>query len=175
MPIKDSDFRRALSRLTGGVCVVATAADGVRRGVTATAVCSVSADPPTVLACVNLSTGTCKMIEEVGWFSINLLGEQDRLVAETFAGRSGKQGSERFGVGDWVVSPMSSLPLLDNALATMECQVSRTIRVGTHAVFFGNVERVLSRDHAPLVYQAGDFRSLSAESAKLLELCRASV
>jgi flavin reductase (DIM6/NTAB) family NADH-FMN oxidoreductase RutF len=163
MPISDDDFRSALSRLAGGVCIVATGADGDRRGVTATAVCSVSAAPPTVLICVNLSTGTCRMIEDVGRFSINLLSEHDRLIAETFAGRNGKSGNERFEIGDWLNSPVTNVPILNDALATMECRVCDIVRRGTHAVFFGEVERVVNGDYPPLVYQGGDFRSLSDE------------
>ena len=163
MPISDDDFRSTLSRLAGGVCIVATAVDGDRRGVTATAVCSVSAAPPIVLACVNVVTGTCKMIEDTGRFSISLLGEQDRLIAETFAGRNGKTGGDRFQVGDWRNSLVTNMPILNDALATMECRVCKVVRMGTHAVFFGEVECVSNGNHAPLVYQGGDFRSLSLE------------
>ena len=166
MAISDSDFRNALSRLAGGVCIVATAAaDGERRGVTATAICSVSASPPTVLACVNISTGTCKMIEDTGRFSINLLGEQDRPIADTFAGRDGRSGSERFQVGDWLASPDTKVPILNDALATMECRVSKVVRMGTHAVFFGEVDRIVNGDRAPLIYQGGSYRSLLLEPA----------
>ena len=164
MPISDSDFRSALSRLAGGVCIVATAtAKGERRGVTATAVCSVSASPPTVLACVNLATGTCKTIEDTGLFSINLLGEQDRKIADAFAGRDGRTGSERFLVGDWLAAPTTKMPILKDALATMECRVCKVVHMGTHAVFFGEVDRIVSGGHAPLIYQGGNYRSLSIE------------
>lgn len=160
MPVSDKDFRHALARLAGGVCIVATASGAQRRGITATAVCSVSASPPTILACVNNVTGTCGMIEAVGRFSVNLLAVHHRSVAEAFAGRDGRQGNDRFETGDWTRGT-SGLPVLDGALASIECEVTQIVRAGTHAVFFGNVERVLFDDHTPLVYQDGQFRQLA--------------
>jgi flavin reductase (DIM6/NTAB) family NADH-FMN oxidoreductase RutF len=165
MTISNDTFRRALSQLAAGVSIVSTAKDGDRRGVTATAVCSVSAAPPTILTCVNTATGTCKMIEETGCFAINLLSEHHRSVADAFAGRNGLQGNERFLVGDWVEGRRRAVPILGTALAALECRVERVVRSGTHAVFFGIVEEAYFGEKPPLIYHDGNFHSLAFKAA----------
>lgn len=160
MPVHVDQFRSALSHLASGVSVISTARQGERRGVTATAVCSVSASPPTILACVNTATGTSKMIEEHGWFAVNVLAEHHRHVAEVFAGRNGLQGDERFRHGDWEVGEHEALPLLSSAIVTLECRVDQIVRSGTHAVFFGIVEAARLRHDLPLIYHAGGFHIL---------------
>jgi flavin reductase (DIM6/NTAB) family NADH-FMN oxidoreductase RutF len=159
MSVTDEVFRRALSRLAAGVSIISTCKDDDRRGVTATAVCSVSASPPTILACVNTATGTCKMIEEVGRFAVNLLAEHHRPVAEAFAGRGGLQGDERFVHGDWV-SGEGGLPVLETSLAALECRVDHMVIAGTHAVFFGIVEKVAFAERTPLIFHEGSFHIL---------------
>ena len=159
MSVTDDVFRRALSRLAAGVSIVSTAKDGDRRGVTATAVCSVSAGPPTILACVNTATGTCKMIQEPGHFAVNLLAEHHKPVADAFAGRGGIQGDDRFADGDWVLGEMG-MPVLSTALAALECRVDQVTIAGTHAVFFGVVENAAFAERTPLIYHDGSYHVL---------------
>ena len=168
MSVSDENFRHALSRLAAGVSVISTAKDGNRRGVTATAVCSVSASPPTILACVNRNTGTCKMIEETGSFAVNLLAEHHQPVAEVFAGQNGLQGDERFAHGDWSAGEGRQMPVLDSALAALECRVAQIVNVGTHIVFFGIVEAIHFGENSPLVYHGGQFHGLPVPTARRL-------
>lgn len=165
MSIPDDTFRRALSRLAAGVSIVSTGRGGERRGVTATAICSVSASPPTILACVNTATGTCKMIAETGLFAVNLLAEHHRPVAEIFAGRNGLQGDDRFAHGDWIAGDRHALPVLGSALAALECRVDRMIESGTHAVFFGVIEGACFDENPPLIFHEGRFHVLPAAMA----------
>lgn len=165
MAISPDLFRSALSRLAAGVSVISTAIASERRGITATAVCSLSATPPKLLVCVNTATGTCKMIEEAGWFAVNLLGEGQLPLAEVFAGRQGLQGNDRFARGAWSVGEHGGQPLLDGALAALECRVDQIIRSDTHAIFIGIVEATIFGDSRPLIYQAGQFHKLPIEVA----------
>ena len=157
MPVANDDFRKALGRLAAGVCIISTALEGQRRGVTATAVCSVSASPPTVLVCINTSTGTCKMIQGSGRFAVNLLSEEHRSVADVFAGRNGLQGDDRFAHGDWEQGQQLGMPVLTAAPSALECRVDQVIAAGTHAVFLGIVEGAYFADNSSLVYHEGAF------------------
>src|SRR5690242_8583033 len=95
-------FLTAMSSLAATVCVVAAAApSGERFGITATAVCSLSTDPPQLVACVNRSSSMAKALGETGWFSVNILAGDQEDVAATFAGRTGLKGSERFDDQMW--------------------------------------------------------------------------
>jgi flavin reductase (DIM6/NTAB) family NADH-FMN oxidoreductase RutF len=163
--VPDQMFKQALSRLAAGVSIVSTTLDGERRGVTATAICSVSATPPRILVCVNAATGTCQMIREAGHFAVNLLAEHHKPVAEIFAGRGGVQGNERFGHGDWVVGEGRGLPILSTALAALECRVDQAIEAGTHIVFFGIIESAYFDENPPLIFHGGKFHVLPVAAA----------
>lgn len=165
MSVPDEIFRRALSCLAAGVSIISTARDGERRGVTATAVTSVSASPPTILACINTATGTCQMIKETGRFAVNLLAEHHRPVAEVFAGRSGLQGDDRFDHGDWAAGGIHGLPILESALAAIECRVDHQVQAGTHLVFFGIIEGVYFAENPPLLFHGGRFHALPIAAA----------
>lgn len=158
--VPDQMFKQALSRLAAGVSIVATTRNGERRGVTATAVCSVSAAPPTILVCVNAATGTCQMIKEAGHFAVNLLAEHHQPVAEVFAGRGGLQGDDRFDHGDWIAGEERGLPILSGALAALECRVDQAIEAGTHIVFFGIIESAYFDENPPLIFHGGNFHVL---------------
>ena len=165
MSVNDDIFRKALSCLAAGVSIVSTQREGDRRGVTATAVCSVSASPPTILACVNTATGTCQMIRETGLFAVNLLAQHHQPVAEVFAGRSGLQGDDRFEHGDWTAGDVHGLPILQTALAAIECRVDHQVQAGTHVVFFGVIQGVYFADHPPLLFHGGRFHALPVAAA----------
>src|ERR1700754_4527366 len=95
-------FRAALRQVAGAVTVVTTRSkDGEPRGVTATAVCSLTVEPPSVIACINRDTWVGKIAPESGKFCVNVLARTQQPVAETFAGRSALTGADRFQVGDW--------------------------------------------------------------------------
>lgn len=163
--ISIDDFRKALGQLAAGVSIVATQMDGSRRGVTATAVCSVTDSPGTVLVCINRNTGTGKMIADSGYFSVNVLGLDHEDVAMTFAGAKGVQGDERFNHGDWHADKITSLPILDQALVNMACEVSHTYSTATHDVFFGKVLAVHTAQAQPLIYFDRQFHETSPRAA----------
>lgn len=161
MPVSSDDFRRALGAWASGVNIVTTRHGDERRGITASAFSSVSAEPPIVLVCLNTATGTCKAVEEAGWFAVNMLGEVDQALAEIFAGRTGLQGDDRFAHGQWETGTTGRVPVLATALAALECRVDRIEHIGTHAVAFGRVEAARHAAQRPLVYHGGRFQSLT--------------
>lgn len=152
-------FRAALGELAAGVNIITTCLGQERRGITATAVTSVCAEPATLLVCTNMNTGTYHMIRESGRFAVNMLGGEHQAIAETFAGRGGITGDDRFRTGAWSMGEALGLPVLSGASA-LECDVAEIVNSGTHAVIFGHIKGATLNRIDPLVYHAGAFRSL---------------
>jgi flavin reductase (NADH) len=158
-PIDASAFRAAMARFPGAVTIVTTGSGEARRGITATAVCSVTADPPSLLVCLNRKTGTCAAVAETGRFTVNLLSGDGGPLALTFAGATGATGVDKFCSGDWQDDP-NGLPRLASAIASFSCEVSEQLQAGTHIVFIGQVTAITTTEGAPLVYEQSRFHRL---------------
>lgn len=147
-------FRNAMRRLAATVTVISTRSEtGLRHGMTATAVTSVSADPPAVLACVNRSAALHAQLGLGRRLCINLLHCSQQHLSEVFS-RSG-EGEARFAVGDWL-SDDDGVPYLADAQANIFCEIEAVHGYGSHSICIGRVIRAVSRsDVAPLIYQDG--------------------
>ncbi len=158
-------FLTAMSSLAATVCVVAAASpSGDRFGITATAVCSLSTDPPQLVACVNRSSSMAKALGETGWFSVSILSGEQESVAATFAGRTGLQGSDRFDDQSWS-RHTTGTPVLGGASAVCVCHVSNSLHQASHLVVIGRVLDVLLPDGpppAPLMYHQRRFTTVNA-------------
>ena len=153
MAITVEEFVSGMQRLAAAVTVVATEAEGVRGGLTASAVTSLTAEPPTLLACVNRDAGSHRLLLEAGRFSVNVLARHQEDVAGTFAGLTGLEGPERFSVGLWRDGALG-LPVLEGALASFECSVDEVVVRSSHDVFIGAIEAIhlSAGDVEPLLY-----------------------
>src|SRR5690349_10286801 len=99
--VEPSLFRLAMRQLASAVTIVTSGSGPCRRGLTATAVCSLSADPPSLLVCINKQTECHEIIRQNGHFCVNALGADDEGLAGRFAGRDGSHGLSRFSAGSW--------------------------------------------------------------------------
>ena len=99
--VEVAPFREAMSRLGAAVHVITTSGPGGKTGATATAACSVTDAPPTLLMCLNRRSQTNPVVLENGVFCVNTLGAGDAEIADIFAGRTGAKGSDRFNKGEW--------------------------------------------------------------------------
>jgi len=160
MGISPDVFRDAMSRFPGVVTLVTTRDGEERRGITATAVCSVTADPPSLLVCLNKATGTCAAVGRTGHFNVNLLGQAAEDLALRFAGAGGVTGEEKFATGDWRADD-KGLPYLADALLSMSCDVSERTEAGSHVVFIGQIRSVRFGEGDPLLYERSAFRALA--------------
>lgn len=140
-------FRSVMRQLAGSVTVITTEGDGVLHGFTATAVCSVCADPPTILIVVNKSTRTHPHIDRKGYFAVNVLAQSQKNVAEHFAGK----GDDQFSSVSHTTTK-NGVPLISGAAAHLECKIVERIAVGTHTIFIGCVVGTGAESCAPLVY-----------------------
>lgn len=158
MPNMNSDaFRAGMRQLVGGVTAVATAHEGTRCGLTATAVCSVSADPARLLVCINCKGETYRMIGASRVLSINILSTEHESLAKKFAGMGLADGEDPFSEGTWQ-SGITGAPVLASALASFECRVAMIMDTGSHGVVIGDIQDVKVRAGAsPLLYRDGGF------------------
>ncbi|TDV49664.1 flavin reductase family protein [Actinophytocola oryzae] len=139
-PVDSGRFRALMATFPTGVAVVtATEVDGSPRGMTCSSVCSVSVRPPTLLVCLREGSPTLSAVLGLAGFAVNLLHDEARPVAELFA--SGDP--DRFDRVGWARDPSFAGPhLVDDAHTIADCRVTRTVRVGDHAVVFGEVHRL---------------------------------
>jgi flavin reductase (NADH)/flavin reductase len=145
-------FRNAMRLFVGGVTLLTTAGDGARRGMTATAVCSLSAAPPRLLACVNVSGAMFRMMESSRVLTVNLLGAEHEALAAHFGGAG----------ADWIEGS-NGAPRLSDAPAAFECAVAQLIDAGTHAIVIGDVRNVVIAGVArPLIHVNGRFAHVDA-------------
>jgi flavin reductase len=158
--ISSEDFRLAMRRLAGGVSIVSGVGQDGPLGVTATAVTSLTAEPPSVLCCLNRSLELEAAVKEAGRFGVNMLRADHHDLAKRFAGMHGVRGSAKFEQGNWTVLP-SDVPALSDSLVTFDCRVDDILEVGTHSIFVGLIADVhFGESGDPLVYCNGAFSSL---------------
>ncbi|RDC53844.1 flavin reductase [Acinetobacter sp. RIT592] len=130
--VEATDFRNAMSLLTSAVNVVTTMGDSGRHGFTASAVCSVTDTPPTLLVCMNRSSRSYINFVENKVLCVNVLSADQANLSNAFA--SSKFSSEqRFEQGKWTELETGS-PVLQDALVSFDCEIGQIQEVGTHTI-----------------------------------------
>ena len=149
----DTDkFRDGMAQLAGAVNIIATRNGDIRSGLTASAVCSFSAEPPRLLACVNFSGNSFQHIAESRCMSVNVLAQSQENLAKRFAGMLGNNREDRFKFGNWT-ELVTGAPVLQEALAGFDCTVEEMLVAHTHAVIIGEVKDVIvNGGMKPLLY-----------------------
>jgi 4-nitrophenol 2-monooxygenase / 4-nitrocatechol 4-monooxygenase, reductase component len=152
------EFRDVIGHFASGVTVITALHDGAPFGTTASAVSSLSLEPPMLLVCMNKQSSTGQALAAERRFAVNILAEDQPDAAMLFA----RKGAEKFRdvettPGEW------GEPLLADALATLECRVVEETTGGTHWVFLAEVDRASARAGTPLAYFRGQFGRLELE------------
>jgi flavin reductase len=141
-------FRTAMRHVAATVYAVTTGHGGGRYGILATAVSSLSFEPPSLLVCVNRSASLHAPLASAEVFCVNVLGLGNRDVAEHF---QKPYPIDRFGVGDWEES--QGVPVLASAQSSLICRRVHCHEFGTHSIFIGELIAVKHRANAaPLLY-----------------------
>jgi flavin reductase (DIM6/NTAB) family NADH-FMN oxidoreductase RutF len=159
-------YRDIMRHHAGAVTIISVGKPGGRTGLTATAFCSLTDDPPTVVACVNRNASAHDLIAAHKFFCVNVLGTDQQDVAMRFAGRVGQEGEQRFDEGAWTTMKTGA-PVLEGALANLDCEVVETLDGKTHTIYLGRVrEGRVNGAVKPLVYFNGAFCDLRPKSTK---------
>ncbi|OTG94658.1 flavin reductase [Acinetobacter sp. ANC 3832] len=148
--IQATDFKNAMSLLTSAVNVVTTAGLSGRYGFTASAVCSVTDTPPTLLVCMNKASRSHEHFIENKILTVNVLGADHQHISNVFASKMSSE--ERFEYGDWSELETGA-PVLDDALVSFDCEIEEIQEVGTHSIFMCRVVAIQkSEQDQSLVY-----------------------
>jgi flavin reductase (NADH) len=163
--VSQPDFREAMSRLLAAVNVITTDGPAGRYGMTASAICSVTDAPPTVLACVNQKSSAHEALIRNGVACVNILRSDQEQVALNFAGITAVPHEERFTRGEWRCGELG-LPTLSTALASLEGHIAGQRTVGSHSVLFIEVHSIHLCPHGDgLAYFGRAFHRLAQETA----------
>ena len=152
MAVEKQPYREAMARLGAAVNVITTDGPGGRAGFTASAVCSVTDTPPTLLVCANRGNDSYAAFRSNSVLCVSTLNHQQQEIANIFAGMGGYADGERFSVGQWS-SGATGAPWLDDAGVAFDCRITQFLEVGTHDIFICSVEAVkLGPPHEGLIY-----------------------
>jgi flavin reductase (DIM6/NTAB) family NADH-FMN oxidoreductase RutF len=145
-------FRGAMARLPSGVCVITTSGPAGRGGFTASAVCSVTDSPPTLLVCMNRKSTQRSTFLENRTLCVNVLAAEHDEISAAFGRPSKETFDERFAEKCWTEG-LHGLPSLEGAVARLFTRIVSTVEVGTHYVMFCEVDDIVSSDDAQgLIY-----------------------
>jgi flavin reductase (DIM6/NTAB) family NADH-FMN oxidoreductase RutF len=158
-PADAAGFRDVIRHLASGVTIITSTLGGEAVGLTATAVCSVSATPPLLLISLATTSRTAQGVTETGWFAVHLLPHHGRRYAEQFASR----GAHFEGV-QYAKHSGCEIPVLSDVLGWFVCEVEQTIPAADHVIFVGRVVECELRDKKPdpLLYFDRGYRKLAA-------------
>ncbi|MEO5876709.1 MAG: flavin reductase family protein, partial [Streptosporangiaceae bacterium] len=145
-------FKDTLKAHAAGVVVITGQNDGVPAGLTATSFTAVSLDPPLVSFYAARSSTTWPTLSTCDHFAVNVLAQDQDVIAERFAGR----GLDRFAGTAWHLNN-HGVPLLDGAAAQITCRPHDTIEIGDHVLVVGLVVDAVVRAEPPLLYHQGRF------------------
>lgn len=134
--VAKQDYRDAMARLGAAVNVITTDGPGGRAGFTASAVCSVTDEPPTLLVCLNRGASVYENFRTNGVVAVNVLGHGQQALSNLFGGKT--PNHERFAAGHWQTH-VTGAPLLDDALVAFDCRVVDSSQIGTHDILFCEV------------------------------------
>ena len=137
--IDQLNFREGMSRLVGAVTVITTDGPAGAGGFTASAVCSVTDDPPMLVVCMNRNSRQHAVFSTNGVLCVNVLTAHQENISRTFAGAATVQ--ERFQVDRWSVLETGA-PVLQNALVNFDTRIVQTIEAGTHSIFLCSIVTV---------------------------------
>lgn len=157
--VSSEEFRRACGRFTTGV-TIASVLDhkGAAHGLTVSSFTSVSLDPPLILICLGHAVTMIETFRGASHFGISILREEDRALSQRFASK----GHDRFDGVAWRPGK-TGVPLVDCALAALECEVYQRFAAGDHDLLVGRVVRTWVQDGAPLIHYASHYRKLASD------------
>src|SRR6202166_1370277 len=156
MTVTQADFRKALGSFATGVTVITVDYEGEVHGMTANAFSSVSLDPPLALVCADQRARTPAHLYAKKRFGVNVLAEDQQAISEYYARPSQYHRHAEREAGAHFDRTALGSPVLNGALAYLECRLHSSQDAGDHTIFIAEVEEVVVRGGNPLLYHRGE-------------------
>jgi flavin reductase (DIM6/NTAB) family NADH-FMN oxidoreductase RutF len=151
------DFRDAVGAFATGINVITTRSEETGYGLTANAFSSVSLDPPLVLICVGTTSQGCEVIQRIGAFAVNVLSVEQEPLSRFFASKDRPRGRDAFRDVPHSEA-ITGCPLLDGAVAQMDCRLHASHEAGDHMIFIGAVVALnIDPEAKPLIFHGGQY------------------
>jgi flavin reductase (DIM6/NTAB) family NADH-FMN oxidoreductase RutF len=160
MTLSSAEFRKAMGSFATGVTILTLDLDGEVHGMTANAFASVSLDPLLVLVCVDHNARTHAHLHARKRFGINVLREDQKKISEYYARPTAAHEHAEEEAGARFDRAKHGTPILRGALAYLECRLHSAQEAGDHTIFIAEVEDVVVREGAPLVFFRGEYRKV---------------
>ena len=158
MPVDRDLFFRLMGSFASGVTVITSLdEDGVPRGFTASAFCSLSLDPPLCMVGVDLRTETLPAIQSSRGFVVNILADDQQEISQRFASKV----ADKFAGLSYREGPLTGAPIFEGALAWVECRVAEILPGGDHVIVVGEIQGGETSEGAPLLYFRSRYRNLA--------------
>ncbi len=158
MTVPGPTYREAMARLGAAVNVITTASSAGRHGFTASAVCSVTDAPPTLLVCMHRGASSRGAFVVGGALCVNTLAANQREISQAFS--SGSDMEQRFGSGAWTTL-QTGAPVLEQAMVSFDGVITTIVEVGTHSVLFCEIAAVRLGDASHgLIYFNRDYHGI---------------
>lgn len=171
--IEAADFRSAMSLLTSAVNVVTTVGESGRYGFTASAVCSVSDTPPTLLVCMNRASYLHAHFIKNKILTVNVLGAHHQFLSNIFASKL--SSDERFKHGTWTTLKTGA-PVLEDSLVSFDCHIEQAQEVGTHDIFICRVVAIQqAQQNQGLIYFNRTYHHVGHATGSDLRIDRVSL
>ncbi|MCM1959129.1 flavin reductase [Acinetobacter modestus] len=156
-------FRQAMSMLGAAVNVVTTDGNHGKGGFTATAVCSVSDSPATILFCLNKKNAQFDIFFNNETFAVNVLSSEHEQVSNYFGGSIAASIEDRFSIAEWKKG-YNKAPVLTNSLCSIECKIVERKFLATHCIFFCEVTYIhIGNPSANLLYFNRKYHNISLD------------
>lgn len=151
--IDDRLFRNAMGSFATGVTVITTEVDGETHGMTANAFMSISLNPKLVAISIDEKAKMLELIKGSQKFAVNILSAEQKEVSMQFAGQNKEDVEVPF-------DQYQGLPVIEDSLANVTCEVQQEVVAGDHTIFIGHVTGVRLEAHDPLLFSKGQYREL---------------
>ena len=166
MPIRPDvvsvdEYKNAMRHVVSPVAVVTYRHEAGWGGMTVTAICSATTEPPTLVVCLRNDKPAARRIREAGSFAVSYLTDEQAEIARCFSSPP-NEGRDAFAADQWSEGQCGA-PVLAGAVSSFECSVAGAIDQGCHTVFLGQVQSLRMGPGASLLYRDGFFRRLNGE------------
>ncbi|MEX0446611.1 4-hydroxyphenylacetate 3-monooxygenase, reductase component [Xenorhabdus sp. SGI246] len=157
-------FRDAMASLSAAVNIITTDGPAGRCGMTATAVCSVTDTPPTLMVCINRNSAMNPVFQRNGRLCVNILNHEQELMARHFAGMTEANMEERFSWDIWHTGSLGQ-PILKGTLANLEGSIEQVQEIGTHNVYLVEIKQIIVREEGHgLIYFKRSFHQVMSKT-----------